>query len=152
MYACGTLCLTTGDSARLYWTNSNSDTQSIVYTNIDGKDNRTLLENLDPSPYPLSIQLGRIFWSGFAHSRINSADKMTGSHMKIEFDFASRTIGDIHVFSSNHTVVTSSYPCRHGTHSCSHLCLPNTSNRGYRCACTTGTTLDDNTCNSGILI
>ena len=107
---------------------------------------------LNHAPNGLSVMLGRIFWSGWAYSRIHSADKLTGNDMKTEFDANGQSVSDIYVFSSNYTVATGDYPCRRGNHTCSHLCLPNTSNRGYRCACNTGTTVDGNTCNPGMLV
>lgn len=116
--------------------------------NIHGKHHRTILNQLD-RPFGLSVTFGRIFWSDWGRA-ISSAD-MTGNDMSVEFNASIHTIGDIYVYNSNRSNVadTNDYPCRQGTHSCSHLCLPNASNRGYRCACTTGVAIDGDTCNPG---
>ena len=119
-------------------------------TDINGKHPRVLQDSLTHSPNGLSVMLGRVFWSEWGSSKIRSADKMIGSGVKTEFESAGHPVGDIHVFTSNYTVTISDYPCRRGVHSCSHLCLPNTSNRGYRCACAAGTTVEGNTCNPGM--
>jgi len=116
--------------------------------NIHGNHHRIILNQLD-RPFGLSVTSGRIFWSDWGHA-ISSAD-MTGNNLSVEFNASIHTIGDIFVFNSNDSSVVDdgSYPCRRGTHPCSHLCLPNASHRGYRCACTTGITLDGDTCNPG---
>ena len=126
--------------------------ESIISVTINGRHRQVLLDELSRNPLGLNIMSGRIFWAYFGSSKILSADKMTGSNMRTEYDFTGHSIGDMFVFSSNYSFPTNDYPCRHGTHSCSHLCLPNRSNRGYRCACTTGVRVEDDTCNSGTLL
>ena len=142
----------TGDSSRLYWADSTDDRQAIVSVTVNGRHLQVLLDQLGKNPVGLTIMSGRIFWAYFGHSKIMSADKMTGSDKKTVYDFTGHSIGDMFVFSSNYTIPTNDYPCRQGTHPCSHLCLPNRSNLGYQCACATGVRVEGNACNPGMLL
>lgn len=151
MYAYTALCLTIGVVTKIYWTNYiiSEGIKSIISSDISGKNHHVLLDKLEHAPFGIGIMLGRVFWSDWGSSRITSANKITGDDVKTELNSTRHTIGDIHVFSFNNTVDPTNYPCRRGTHSCSHLCLPNSSHRGYRCACSTGITLTGDRCNDG---
>ena len=142
----------TGDSTRLYWADSMDGRQAIISVTVNGRHRRVLLNELSHNPVGLTIMSDRIYWAYFGNSKIMSANKMTGSDMKTVYDYTGHSIGDMYVFSTNYTTPTNRYPCRHGTHPCSHLCLPNRSNRGYQCACATGVRIEGNTCNQGMLL
>ena len=86
----------------------------------------------------------RIFWSYWGHSNIVSADKMTGSNIRVEYDLTGHKIADIFTCSVPITpyplIIT--YVVEDFIHAATCVCRT-----GYRYACTTGIM---DTCNSGM--
>ncbi|XP_058975127.1 putative vitellogenin receptor [Musca domestica] len=115
---------------RVYWVDAKLATIESVRS--DGKDRRTVLEDILKHPYGLAIFEDKLYWSDWGTKSIHSCNKFTGKDHKIITK--DRTIYAVHIYHSSKQKKVA-HECERAR--CSHLCLLAENNR-YSCACPDG--------------
>ncbi|XP_031629327.1 low-density lipoprotein receptor-related protein 4 isoform X2 [Contarinia nasturtii] len=126
---------------RIYWADAKHHV--IESSHFDGSDRKKILSNHLPHPFALTLFEDHLYWTDWNTKSISAANKVTGKgfrniHIDLHFPM------DIHSYHSSRQpeFLNRCQVDRRGLRGgCSHLCLPNKSNR--RCGCPIGLTLKD---------
>nr|CAD7429648.1 unnamed protein product [Timema monikensis] len=124
--------------SRLYWADAKHHV--IETAKFDGTDRKKVISKGLPHPFAITLFEDAIYWTDWHTKSIATANKLTGTGMKIIHSGLHFPM-DVH---SYHSLRQPPYPNHCGTNNggCSHMCLPRRS--GYQCVCPMGLKLQSN--------
>ncbi|CAG9839329.1 unnamed protein product [Diabrotica balteata] len=122
-------------NSRLYWTDAKKMTLESI--NLDGTDQRIILEGIVKHPYAIAVFENKLYWSDWDSHSIQTCDKFDGKNHHTLVEEHKNLIYGISVF---HYALEKRLvnPCEHT--SCSDICLLKA--QSYACACPENKILD----------
>uniref|UniRef100_A0A6P7GUZ8 Vitellogenin receptor-like n=1 Tax=Diabrotica virgifera virgifera TaxID=50390 RepID=A0A6P7GUZ8_DIAVI len=122
-------------NSRLYWTDAKKMTLESI--NLDGTDQRIVLEGIVKHPYAIAVFENKLYWSDWDSHTIQTCDKFNGKNHRTLVEEHKNLIYGISIF---HYALKKRLvnPCEHA--SCSDICLLKA--QSYACACPENKVLD----------